>query len=521
MRRAAGATGGLRSLERRLISGFSAQGLSFGARIFEQILLVPLFISAWGTALYQDWLLLFAAAGFLALADVGMQTYFGNLMVQAWARSDPNGCNHVIALALGAYTIVCGLTFVLATAVFLAVDWPDRLNITMLPHDEARWTLAWLGLSFLCLVPRGITTQIYRARGDFGRAINLTTLLVVARAGAIALTLALGAPPRVVALVDVLIVLVIGWGLVLFDQKWRYSDLRYGLRLPDRNETSDLIDKTRWYFLPQLSAILLLHAPVLIIGLLVPVPGAVVAFTVARTLTGVLRQIPLRLSDVTGVEMASYHAQDEPALMRRLYMHTGRLAGGVSGLLAGLILALGEPLITIWTRGAVAYDPWLIAFFVLPMFLTAPANTSVVALHYTNQPGPIAFARSAHTVLGLALGALLVPRFASPGAAAGLAVGEILALGGYLTFVATRRLGIDVGTYLRSSLSGATLMLLISYGSAALGGAWIEPRGARELLLLGLLWAAVILLPTLVLMTPAQQRRLLLARVSTWLASRR
>ena len=101
MRWIGGPLGEVRRLEERLIAGFGAQGLSFVSQIGAQILLVPLFIGAWGTALYQDWLLLFATAGFLGLADVGMQTYFGNLMVVARARGDMEQLNHVVAIAVG------------------------------------------------------------------------------------------------------------------------------------------------------------------------------------------------------------------------------------------------------------------------------------------------------------------------------------------------------------------------------------------------------------------------------------
>jgi O-antigen/teichoic acid export membrane protein len=521
MRWIGGPLGEVRRLEERLIAGFGAQGLSFVSQIGAQILLVPLFIGAWGTALYQDWLLLFATAGFLGLADVGMQNYFGNLMVVARARCDIDQLNHVVAIAVGAYAVVCGVVLVVATAAFLAVDWPRQLGIEMLRPDEANWTLGLLGLSFLCLAPRGIATHIYRARGDYGRAINQRTLFTASRAGGIAIGLAFGAAPPVVALIDLLVVLAIGWGVVLLDQNRRYPDVRFGLRLPSRSETSDLVDKARWYFVPQASRILVLHAPVLIIGALATAPGAVVAFTVARTLTGVAREIPLRLADVTGVEMSQHYALHKHVEMRRLYVYTGRLAGGVSGLLGGLLLALGGPLIAIWTRGEVPYDPWLIGFFVLPMLATAPSHSGVAALQYTNQPGPIALARAAYTVLGLLLCALLVPEFGSPGAAAGLGVAEVLALGAFLTFVAARRCAIDYAAFLRSSLGVTLLVLLISYGSAGLLASWIWPQTLGELLLFGLVWTPIALLPALAVMTPGHRRRLLLARASTWLARRR
>jgi hypothetical protein len=115
---------------------------------------------------------------------------------------------------------------------------------------------------------------------------------------------------------------------------------------------------------------------------------------------------------------------------------------------------------------------------------------------------------------------LLVPEFGSPGAAGGLGFAEALALGGYLTFVATRRCAIDYAGFLGSSLGVTLLVLLISYGSAVLLTSWLWPQTLGELLLFGLVWAPIALLPALAVMTPGHRRRLLLAKARTWLTRR-
>ncbi len=66
----------------------SAQMASQGLRIVQQILLVPFFLRAWGVDLYNDWLLMAAAAGILSILDGGMQPYFSRLLQERMVRNE-------------------------------------------------------------------------------------------------------------------------------------------------------------------------------------------------------------------------------------------------------------------------------------------------------------------------------------------------------------------------------------------------------------------------------------------------
>jgi O-antigen/teichoic acid export membrane protein len=148
-----------------------------------------------------------------------------------------------------------------------------------------------------------------------------------------------------------------------------------------------------------------IHAPVLLLGQLASLPAAVVTFTVARTLTGLLRQLALQLAQTSGVEMARQAAQTDLTALRRLARTTGRLLAGLVGLLAGGLWIAAEPVLQLWTRGAVAYDPWVIGGFLVTIMAIAPAQVGYIALHHTNRPRQLALAFVLHMVAGLLLSA--------------------------------------------------------------------------------------------------------------------
>ena len=56
--------------------------------IASRIVLVPLFLLAWGADIYGEWLLLSSMVAYLSLTEMGGQSYIVNRMTQAYAGRD-------------------------------------------------------------------------------------------------------------------------------------------------------------------------------------------------------------------------------------------------------------------------------------------------------------------------------------------------------------------------------------------------------------------------------------------------
>src|SRR5258708_22583904 len=68
----------------RIVRAASAQGVNQAARIVQLFLLVPICLTAWGTGVYEDWLLLNSIAAFLMLGDLGFGQLTTVRLIAAW-----------------------------------------------------------------------------------------------------------------------------------------------------------------------------------------------------------------------------------------------------------------------------------------------------------------------------------------------------------------------------------------------------------------------------------------------------
>ncbi len=80
-----------RTVRRRLISGFFATALGPIITAILQVTSVPVYLRAWGGALYGEWLILSAAPMYFALSDIGFASVAANDMTIRVAAGDRSG----------------------------------------------------------------------------------------------------------------------------------------------------------------------------------------------------------------------------------------------------------------------------------------------------------------------------------------------------------------------------------------------------------------------------------------------
>ena len=70
----------------RLSRGVASTALGQIISAAKSILLVPLFLSAWGADGYGKWLILTALVSYVSLIDLGGQLYIGNIIAQEYVK---------------------------------------------------------------------------------------------------------------------------------------------------------------------------------------------------------------------------------------------------------------------------------------------------------------------------------------------------------------------------------------------------------------------------------------------------
>src|ERR1700761_488842 len=139
-----------------------AQMSTQALRIVQQILLVPFFLRAWGSDLYNDWLLINAATALLTIFDGGMQPYFSGLLQETKVRNEFAAYHRAVRIANFNYLTVIALAFAGVVAASLFVRWLPLIGVDHMAFGQAYWTLGLLAANTLIAMPFGVFNSIYR-----------------------------------------------------------------------------------------------------------------------------------------------------------------------------------------------------------------------------------------------------------------------------------------------------------------------------------------------------------------------
>lgn len=492
-------------LRRNLASSFGVQGLFIGLRIAQQLLLVPILIGRWGAAIYQDWLVISSAAALFSMLDAGLQVYFGNALMIAWSQGDMASFRRQFAISASFYLVVICFGAAMLAALIAAFDPAALLGARTLSDSDVLWTFLPLVGSTLCLVPFGLCGALYRVHADYVNGTLRAAAADSARGFGVCAVALLGAGPVVAGWCYLIIALLL-WISTLADLRKRFGPLPAGLARPTLDEVRETLSRASLYLVPTSVAPLILNVPILLLGRFGAADGEAVAFSVARTYAGFVRQIVVQMCHPLGSEMARQQAMGDGEKLRRTYLAGGRLTSGLAGLLSGFTLAAAGPFIVLWTHGAVSYDPLLIAAFLLATLLTAPAQISQMLFLYNNRPATLVVAQSAYAGGAILLCVLAIPVFQAAGAAWGVGLAEALSLGLFVPFAAARLTGIGLGRYLTQGCLVAGTMFAGSWAVAAGLGRLLAPNSYSMLIVMGLGWAVIVAGPSFRVLLSSAER---------------
>lgn len=508
---------------RRVAASFVVQLVALAVSFADRVVLVGILLRAWGTDLYSDWATLMAAAGLVTLGELGLNVYFGNQWQKAHAEADAARFQRVIGLSLTAYTAIGTVLAGLVVLFVTSVDVSAALSLKVICPGTAALVFLILAAAGLLRLLRGSISQIYRGRGQFAVGLWIDLIPVASGVALVGAAGAAGASPSMAAVIYVAADLVFGWVVMLWDQRRRYGCIHYAFAIPTVAELRDLLSKAGGYALVQGTPVAWQQAPVLIIGLLGYSGRALVSFVLARTLVNFTRQIATMLTLSVGVEVAAARYAGDGTAALRIVPEFGRLLSGAIGALSGGLVMFAAPLVTLWSGRPELVDVGVLVWLLAPAILVVPALPLAAILSYVNQPGPAAASGVLQLGMGLAAAVILSLPFGLYGIAAGLALGEAIALGAVMPMLARRKIGLKEGGLKDGGYLVYLSMCVMAFGTAAAwsaaaawGALWlIAPATMPGLLGAGIIWAAIGLLPALYASSSAGYRSIM----RKWLSS--
>lgn len=358
------------STRERLLKGFGASALGQVINVVSRVALVPLFLHAWGTQIYGEWLLLTSVAAYLSLTDFGSQVYVVNQLTQAAAKNDLDLFQKTLHTGLALFLLLPAVALILFLVFVTAVPPQAYLNIVLTRHEVVLWVVVFLALQVAVSLPQGILLGVYRSLGMLPRGTmwaNATALLqlVLTAAG-----LWLGGGMILLAVLQVAPYLIVGLIVLhelrrLFPQhditSLKQADIRLGL---------SFIPPSLRFFSIQLSQSLAIQGTLLVVGAL---QGAaqVVLFATLRTIANVSKQLLGLVSHTAWPEMTRLDAVNDWEKVMVLFRGMLRTTVVVSFVFVIVFHYLGQTIYEFWLARKVAYDQRIMDLFLLYVFQAA------------------------------------------------------------------------------------------------------------------------------------------------------
>lgn len=493
-------------LMRRLFSNYIFQMMNWGVRLVEQLVLIPLYIYAWGPIFYKDWIVLYALVGFLGWCTLGTDEYFGNMFLRDVSVGDFGALRQRVRMGLFAALVVTLLIFASLYGALAAGDLRRLLGLSVMDERTALFCLLAMTFPMWFWYGAAVLRGSYRAYGDFSRGECMFGLYNVTQIATVAVALAFKAEPRTVALLYMGLPIAYAAAMTV-DIRRRYAEVSLGLAVPPRSEWWPITRQSLSYFTGPLSIAINQNGVLLMFGFLGIGALETVRFNVLRIFTGLTRQIGAQSFSIgSGIEMARQYAQGDIAACRRLYTETGRIVSVLGGVLAGISIPLSGPFVLLWTHGTVTADMPLILSFLAGILLSGPGRASQMLLRYTNDAAAIAWSSSLYAFAGLALAIPLARVWGSVGVASAFAITETAAIGVYPTLLVERRFGFGAARHLAQSYLAGLAAFVLSYAMAEMLFREAAPEPVPLAIRIAV-WAALVLPVALLVVLPREQRR--------------
>jgi O-antigen/teichoic acid export membrane protein len=447
---------------RRIGLGSLAVLMGQGISILGQLLVVPLFLWAWGVQLYGEWLALYAVVAYLSLLDFGMQMYVVNRLNQCYSRKQLYDYTRILHSALSLYlTVAVVAGCLIAIAVFVAPigQW---LNFRLMDHPTAAVVALLLATQLIFAIPQGLITGLYRTFQEFPRGAMLANVQRASMFGLIALTLLVGGSVIHVAAIQ-LIPLIGVIAFTLYDLRKRHPEVKIGLARSDWKFAIKLLGPSLLFFLIQISNALIIQGSIIVVSVFT---GSVyvVVFTLHRTLTNLIRQIVGSLSNALWPELTTLEAHGDYSRLRIIHRSFVKMSFAVCSFAGIWLHFAGKDIVELWTLGRIAFDQRLLDIFLLYLVLQAPWLASSYFPLAFNHHKNITICYILSSALGLGLAVIMIQYLGIVGVALGLLIADILICSWFVPLETCRILGDSVRKFWADTVLRGLPVIVIQWG---------------------------------------------------------
>lgn len=410
---------------KRLIKGIGAKFLGQIINIASRILLVPLFLLAWGANIYGEWLLLSSMVAYLGLTDMGGATYIGNRMTQAFAHRDTELFRKILHTGLALFLAIPLAVFIIFISVIYFFNPGALLHISLTDHNTIILVLSLLAFQFVISLPQGILIRVYFAVEMLPRGVMMLNLMQLLSLMFVAGGLWLGWGMAPIAFLQ-----IIPYGLIaalaIYDLNKKFPQFQVmSLQQASLSFGLTFIKPSLHFFLIQMSQAFSIQGIVIIVGMILG-PIKVVLFSTMRTIVNLIRSFFEQVSHAAWPEMTRLDTQEDLESFLVLFRIILRSILVATIFFITILHFFGGCIYHFWLRKTVPFEQPVMDLFLIYMGQLIFWLTCSHPLQATNRHQTLAKVLAISSVLTIALAYWGGQYWELPGIIVGMIIGDLV-----------------------------------------------------------------------------------------------
>jgi hypothetical protein len=361
------------------------------------------------------------------------------------------------------------------------------------------------------ILPSGLVSGLYRARGLYGRAVRLQNVgMLVGQFGQLIAIVTTGSLLAVTSAYAAAQVLTAIYFLAI-DVRHLFPLLR-GARV--KNTWSWIAGQFRRaapFAVASATELVLLNLPVLLVSVLVSNRVAVAQWGLTRVAAGLLRALCIQTTLPIAAELGHDYAIGAKDRLQDLYARGSVLVTSIAAAVVSGLLAFWPDFFEIWTHGVIPFDPVLTITLLLGTSLIAPSILALNYASYSNRGDLLVRTKGLQLIVFLALSVALIDPLGPLGAAIAIVASDLLVQFGLLGSIV---IGQTLQRPLRHVAFLAAIMVVVTAGGWELGAvirSWVPGTGLIRFACECALWLIVMTSVAAALATASLRTRLIAA----------
>ncbi|MBI5648096.1 MAG: hypothetical protein HY962_14285 [Ignavibacteriae bacterium] len=426
-----------RGLTGRLVGGLASTLVYQAIAVANTILLVPLFLLAWGPDGYGHWIALTAFVTYFALLDLGGQNFIGNLLSSAFAVGDREGFRRILQEGLSLFTGI-SITGLLLLGALLLLPGAGVTGFTLSISDRS--VLFFMGASLLISIPLGVLATVFRATGLLAQGSMLGNLLRLVFLLVSVLLLMRHATPAVYAAFQAATAVILIAAVLWYAHRRLPWIAGLQLTLSAARAGRKHLSGSLYFWLLSVAQSLKQQGVILVIGW--ASPAAVVAlYATHRTAVGLMGYIGNIFQTPLWPEFTFMHARAERERLVRLSLFTIRFVTYVSSIAAMLLWLLLPLIYPLWTGRSLELSPTLFVVLLVQATIGAAWNTASWPLLSSNRHRAVALWSLINAGAAIVFSLAAVREHGLVGVAAAVLLADLLFAAATFPVIAARELG--------------------------------------------------------------------------------